>query len=309
LADLKIVMPVISVGHFVLVQSSHRIIENRRQVSKPAIQESEKNIAFSCSICLDCAALVTMARKRQEFYQTIEYIGPRPQKPKKRNFFGGWVILVIAVGIGVWFGRPLVPVLKASQQGGSMEQAALLISTMEKSTDLSARLAAAALAYAGEGVVYDASYYKISYPNGDIAPGKGSAADVIIRCYRKLGIDLQQLVHEDMSANFRPYPQLWGASAPDPSIDHRRIPNLERFFERNGEALPASRQPLDYRSGDLVVWSLATGDKHIGIVVPGSGNRTNERWVVHHKDGEVKWEDALFNYKIESAFRYTSNAH
>jgi uncharacterized protein len=261
-------------------------------------------MVISGPICFNTPAPVTMARKQQGFYQTIEYIGPRPQKPKKRNFFGGWVILVIAVGIGVWFGRPLVPVVKASQQGGTMEQAALLISALEQSADTHARLAAGALAYAGEGVAYDSSYYKIAYPNGDIASNKGAAADVVIRCYRKLGIDLQQLVHEDMSANFRPYPQLWGATGPDPSIDHRRIPNLERFFQRNGESLSASRNPLDYRSGDIVVWSLANGDKHIGIVVPGPGDRTNERWVVHHKEGEVKWEDSLFNHRIESAFRY-----
>lgn len=249
-----------------------------------------------------------MARKRSGFYDTIEYIGPRPQKPKRRHFFGGWVILVIAVGIGSWFGRPLVPMLKATQQGVSMEQAAMLISSLETSADPAARLAAAALAYTGEGVVLDGAYYKISYPNGDISPAKGSAADVIIRCYRKLGIDLQQLVHEDMAANFRPYPQLWGASAPDPNIDHRRIPNLERFFERNGQTLPASRNPSDYRTGDIVVWSLANGEKHIGIVVPGPGNRAAESWVVHHKDTEVKWEDALFDYKIEARFRYPSDA-
>ena len=27
--------------------------------------------------------------------------------------------------------------------------------------------------------------------------------------YRALGVDLQQLVHEDMSEHFRLYPQLW----------------------------------------------------------------------------------------------------
>jgi uncharacterized protein YijF (DUF1287 family) len=278
------------------------------EVPKPAMKPDEKIIAFFRHIGFNRAASLYMARQRTGFYDTIEYIGPRPQKPKKRNFFGGWVILVIAVGIGTWFGRPLVPMLKATQQGVSMEQAAMLISSLEASADPAARLAAAALEYTGEGVVLDGAYYKIAYPNGDIASAKGSAADVIIRCYRKLGIDLQQLVHEDMSANFRPYPQLWGASAPDTNIDHRRIPNLERFFERKGETLTVSRNPSDYRPGDIVVWSLANGEKHIGIVVPGPGNRAAEPWVVHHKDTEVKWEDALFDYKIESRFRYPTAA-
>lgn len=281
---------------------------NDPQGSKTAMKTHEKIIAFSVFTGFNRAASLCMARKRSSFYETIEYIGPRPQKPKRRHFFGGWVILVIAVGIGTWFGRPLVPMLKATQQGVSMEQAAVLVSSLEESGDPAARLAAAALSYTGEGVVFDGAYYKIAYPNGDIAPGKGSAADVIIRCYRKLGIDLQQLVHEDMSANFRPYPQLWGASAPDSHIDHRRIPNLERFFERKGETLTASRNPSDYRPGDIVVWSLANGEKHIGIVVPGPGNRAAEPWVVHHKDTEVKWEDSLFDYKIESRFRYHDGA-
>ncbi|MEY3895092.1 MAG: hypothetical protein RLZZ214_611, partial [Verrucomicrobiota bacterium] len=47
-----------------------------------------------------------MPRPRPGFYSTIEYIGPRPQKPKRRNFFGGWVIIVIALGMAFWFGRP-----------------------------------------------------------------------------------------------------------------------------------------------------------------------------------------------------------
>jgi uncharacterized protein YijF (DUF1287 family) len=175
---------------------------------------------------------------------------------------------------------------------------------LRDSGDPGSALAATALAHSREDIGFDNAYYKIDYPNGDIAPGKGSAADVVIRCYRKLGIDLQALVHEDMARNFRLYPQLWGAIAPDPHIDHRRIPNLERFFERHGQALTSTREPADYKFGDIVVWSLANAEKHIGIVVPGPGNRANEPWVVHHKDTNIKWDDTLFDYKIESHFRY-----
>jgi len=245
-----------------------------------------------------------MPRQRPGFYQTIEYIGPRPQKPKRRHFFGGWVILVIAIGIGWWFGRPLVPMLKATQEGTTSEQALLLISDLHRAGEQGTALAAIALAHSSEDVVYDHSYYKIDFPNGDIAPGKGSAADVIIRCYRALGIDLQREVHEDMKHNFRLYPQLWGATAPDTNIDHRRIPNLERFFERHAQMLTPTRDPANYRFGDIVVWSLANAEKHIGIVVPGPGRRASEPWIVHHKDTVIRWEDALFDFKIESHFRY-----
>lgn len=245
-----------------------------------------------------------MARSRPGFYSTIEYIGPRPQKPKRRHFFGGWVIAVIAVGIAFWFGRPLVPFLKAAQEEVSTEQAVLLISSLEQSRESGGKLAAAALAHGGDKIIYDPSYYKITYPNGDVAPGKGAAADVIIRCFRKIGIDLQKEVHEDMVPHFRQYPQLWGALAPDTNIDHRRVANLQRFFERKGQTLAPSRDAGDYRPGDIVIWSLANADQHIGIVVPGPGNRPGEAWVVHNMGAGVKWEGVLFDYKIEAHFRY-----
>jgi len=55
------------------------------------------------------------------------------------------VIGVIAVGIGCWFGRPLVPFLKATQEGVSLEQAALLVSSLEQSPEFGSRLAAASV--------------------------------------------------------------------------------------------------------------------------------------------------------------------
>ena len=60
---------------------------------------------------------------------------------------------------------------------------------------------------------------------------KGVCTDLVIRSYRVLDTDLQKLVHEDMQLNFRIYPQLWGLSQPDANIDHRRVPNLQRFFQ------------------------------------------------------------------------------
>lgn len=249
-----------------------------------------------------------MARSRQGFYSTIEYIGPRPQKPKRPNIFGGWVIVVIALGIAFWFGRPLVPFLKAAQEGASYEQAEALISSLGESGDAGGKLAAAALAHSGDKVTFDSTYYAISYPGGDIAPDKGNAADVIVRSYRKLGIDLQKEVHEDMAANFRSYPQLFGRLSADANIDHRLVPNLHRFFERKGETLKPSRDAVDYRPGDIVIWSLANAEQHIGIVVPGPGNHAGETWVVHNMGTGMKWENVLFDFKIEAHFRYPAGS-
>ena len=46
--------------------------------------------------------------------------------------------------------------------------------------------------------------------------------------------DLQRSVHEDMRAHFAEYPQKWGLRGPDRNIDHRRVPNLQTWFARQG---------------------------------------------------------------------------
>jgi uncharacterized protein YijF (DUF1287 family) len=248
-----------------------------------------------------------MAKKASGYYRTIEYIGPRPQKPKRPNFFGGWVILVISAGIAVWFVKPLVPFLRAAQAGASSEQANLLIAALDESARTGDRLAAAALAHAQEQVSYDPAYYNnLAYPGGDVPPNKGVAADVIVRCLRKVGFDLQELVHEDMAENFREYPQLWSAAGPDTNIDHRRVPNLEKFLMRTGAEIALSRDPADYLPGDIVVWTLANGQPHIGLVVPGPAGRseTAAPWIVHNHGAGVKWENVLFDYEVAGHFRF-----
>lgn len=243
-----------------------------------------------------------MARRNTGFYNTIEYIGPRPTAPKKSNFLGGWVIVVIAVGLGIWFGRPLMPLLNA--QTASTEQAEILSASLDRAGDPQQRLAAAALRHSLEPIVHDPAYYRIAYPNGDIPAGKGAAADVVIRCLRRVGVDLQVAVHEDMKAHFADYPQLWNAMGPDTNIDHRRVANLQRFFERHATPLTTAREVAEYRPGDIIIWSLPNAEKHIGIVVPGPGEHMSEPWVVHNAGAGVRWENILFDYRVEAHFRY-----
>ena len=90
-------------------------------------------------------------------------------------------------------------------------------------------------------VVYDGAYVRIDYPIGDVPQDRGVCTDVVIRAYRSIGIDLQVLVHEDMRDNFRAYPALWGLSRPDRNIDHRRVPNLQKYFERSVQGCPLAR--------------------------------------------------------------------
>lgn len=241
----------------------------------------------------------------------IEYIGaaPRKKKRRRRNPFGGILLLLVVVGMGFVFVRPLVPFLKAQQSQASDQNAELTIRDLRKQGDSAARLAAAALQRSLAEVSYDPAYYSIPFPNGDIPSGKGMAADVVIRAYRQLGVDLQQLVHEDMSQNFRVYPQFWKMKAPDSNIDHRRVPNLQRFFSRHGEDLALSRIPDDYQIGDVVAWRLPFGENgqaasHIGIVVPGPGAKHKEKWVVHNIGAGPEWEDELFSYEIVGHYRF-----
>ena len=106
----------------------------------------------------------------------------------------------------------------------------LTVSTSYSQLNFYRALSDSAIELTHQHVIYDPGYFVIGYPNGDIPSGKGVCTDVIIRAYRKLGIDLQKEVHEDMQAHFDKYPKIWGLTAPDKNIDHRRVPNLMVFF-------------------------------------------------------------------------------
>ncbi|MCG3726251.1 DUF1287 domain-containing protein [Vibrio cincinnatiensis] len=155
-------------------------------------------------------------------------------------------------------------------------------------------------------VAYDGSYIKIGYPNGDVPPNIGVCTDVVIRSYRKLGVDLQVLVHEDMRDNFSSYPsnRIWGLSKPDRNIDHRRVPNLQVFFRRNGQSLPISAEGLSYKAGDIVTWVLPGNLPHIGIVTNELSGDKKRRLIVHNIGSGPVLEDMLFDFKITGHFRY-----
>jgi len=167
------------------------------------------------------------------------------------------------------------------------------------------KLSNAAIELTGDVVTYDATYYRIPYPGGDVPPGKGVCTDVVIRAYRKLGIDLQRLVHEDMKLNFSLYPNKWGMRRTDTNIDHRRVPNLMTFFSRKGISLRVTNRSDDYRPGDVVTWDLGSGLTHIGIVV-NRRNASNTNYLIVHNIGNgQEMSDCLFQYKITGHYRYT----
>lgn len=159
------------------------------------------------------------------------------------------------------------------------------------------KLSNAAISIIDENIVYTPDYVSIKYPNGDVPAKTGVCSDVVIRAYRKLGIDLQKEVHEDMKANFSKYPTKWGLKKTDTNIDHRRVPNLEVFFERKGTKLPISKNASDYKTGEMVTWMIGGKLPHIGIVTNKKSSNGNPM-IVHNVGGGQVLEDCLFSYKI-----------
>ena len=166
------------------------------------------------------------------------------------------------------------------------------------------RLADSAFVLTKQHVVYDPTYFSIAYPNGDVPQGKGVCTDVVIRAYRKMGIDLQKEVHEDMKANFSKYPNNWGLKTTDRNIDHRRVPNLMTFFARHGMMVKISQESKDYLPGDIVCWDKGHGISHIGIVSKEKTFIEKRPMIIHNTgDGQVL-EDCIFNFKIIGHYRY-----
>lgn len=166
------------------------------------------------------------------------------------------------------------------------------------------RLSDAGIQLTKEQVVYDPSYFRISYPMGDVPAGKGVCTDVVIRAYRNLGVDLQQLVHEDMQTHFNVYPKRWGLKKTDTNIDHRRVPNLMVFFERFGTVKPRSKNAADYVAGDIVCWDLGGGITHIGLVTEKKSSDGKRCLIVHNIGAGQVMEDVLFDWKIIGHYRY-----
>lgn len=152
---------------------------------------------------------------------------------------------------------------------------------------------------------YDPKYVVIAYPNGDVPMETGVCSDVVIRAFRRAGVDLQKEVHEDMKGNFAAYPQKWNLPKPDANIDHRRVPNLQTFFARRGKSLSITRNAEDYKPGDVVAWDLdGKGMTHIGIVSNFYNEKTKRYSIIHNIGGGTRAEDVVFDWKVIGHYRY-----
>lgn len=160
------------------------------------------------------------------------------------------------------------------------------------------QLVADARSQIGKTLYYDPAYSALRYPMGDVPLVKGVCTDVVIRALRRQGMDLQQGIHEDMRANFKRYPQKWGLKAPDSNIDHRRVPNIQAYLQRQGYAVQDQR----YAPGDIVTWDLGRGLAHIGIV---SDRKAFSRTplIIHNIGQGAREENILHQYAITGHYR------
>jgi uncharacterized protein YijF (DUF1287 family) len=166
--------------------------------------------------------------------------------------------------------------------------------TVTPAGDFAKALASAARRQTSFFVFYNSSYQKIPYPMGDVPAYFGVCTDVIVRAYRTLGIDLQVLVHKS------------GVGSGDTNIDHRRVEVLRRFFARAGTSLPITKNPDDYKAGDIVTYHMPDGwlsKTHIAIVA-AEKSLAGAPLVIHNRGWGVQAEDWLFAEKITGHFRY-----
>jgi len=178
-------------------------------------------------------------------------------------------------------------------------------SVAETAGDPGERLVKAARAQVGVTLTYNPAYVRLSYPGGDVSPEQGVCTDVIVRAYRAaLNLDLQKLVHEDMKSSFASYPKQWGLKRPDTNIDHRRVPNLQMFFQRKGASLPVTTSPADYRPGDLVTQMLPGNLPHIAIVSDRRSSDGARPLVIHNIGAGTREEDSLFAFPVTGHYRF-----
>ena len=155
-------------------------------------------------------------------------------------------------------------------------------------------LADAAKAQTRELVIYNANYMTIAYPRGDVPSLFGVCTDVVIRAYRALDIDLQELVHDTR------------AGPSDTNIDHRRTELLRRFFAMQGEQLPVTSFIEDYLPGDIVTYyrpQNRSSTAHIAVVTSDIAP-SGRPLIAHNRGWGVQLEDALFVDQMTGHYRF-----
>ena len=208
--------------------------------------------------------------------------------PSEKNHSG------FSKSIGLWLG---ILLFSSGPLPACLAQKPLSISQSSAAT-----IAKAAESQIGITMSYDPSYVKLSYPGGDVPKSTGVCTDVVIRALRAIGLDLQKTIHEDMSEHFAQYPNHWGLNRPDRNIDHRRVPNLARYFERHHQSFSVtSPDKQAFREGDIVAWDLGNGRQHIGLV--SAAQKQGVPLIIHNIGRGTRQENVLFAFRIIGHYR------
>ncbi len=168
---------------------------------------------------------------------------------------------------------------------------------------LRSSIVVAAQSQIGKTTIYDPAYVRLTYPMGDVPMERGVCTDVVIRALRTaLNVDLQKLVHEDMKLSFSDYPSIWGLRSPDRNIDHRRVLNLRKYFERQGYSIEVTQEKGDYLPGDIVTCTVGRNLAHI-MIVSDRKDQNGVPLVIHNMGSGTKEEHSLFSFPITGHYR------
>jgi uncharacterized protein len=179
----------------------------------------------------------------------------------------------------------------------------LILTLLPLHAELGEKLVAAALQQIGVTIAYDPAYTSLAYPGGDVPLERGVCTDVVIRAMRvALAKDLQQLVHEDMVKNFSAYPHLWDLKRSDKNIDHRRVPNLQTYFKRQGAQLGIEKDPTKFLAGDIVTVIVPPHLPHI-MIVSNKKSSAAVPLVIHNIGSGTREEDRLFDFTMTGHYR------
>jgi uncharacterized protein len=268
-----------------------------------AVNLAPRFVVNRLTACVNCWTRRTPTGNNEARFASREFkrVAEESEVMSSPKFFKFCFLLAALALAGCGVARTASQTVQRAAQGDAAAQ-------KPKATSGSAfldKLVEAAIERTSHEVRYDQSYFKIDYPNGDVPEGVGVCTDEVIRAYRAVGVDLQKEVHEDMERDFAAYPRKWGLKKTDSNIDHRRVPNLMAFFERQGASLPVTDNAREYKPGDVVTWDLGGGMTHIGIVVnvPSDADETRLQ-LVHNIGAGPRMEDVLFGWKITGHYRY-----
>ena len=146
---------------------------------------------------------------------------------------------------------------------------------------------------------------QVQYSTGNGTRFLYSARDNYSKSNHRRSIDYAGHLRFDFIAtkhfktNFKKYPQKWGLKSTDKNIDHRRVPNIQTYFQRQGYVV----KDQNFKAGDIVTWDLGKGLVHIGIVSNQTTLFSKTPLIIHNIGRGTQENDILHEYKITGHYR------